>query len=1046
MIMGRIIFFLWPLFFDGFLYAVPTAIMSTYVEYDVKQNPSVIKSVNNYLSRFLGEIADEENRIVAENFLKTMYFISSIHCDYKDDASRKKQLYCSIKSKRIIRDIKIVNLPASLLEGELKLKLPLQIGFAVDYDSSLKETLAVAKTRVETFLKKNGYYGASAEVLEVGHADSLLIDIVITIKNGVFARVNEVSVFGDTPIRRRAVVNAYRRMCFSFNRIIETFSTGTLGCYSRELERETTQSLQDKFAKMGYVQARIRISHHWIDVNDTSAPKSCQKRSADDSTQRCVNLRIDIDKGPKVRWSIKVKDQVAISRNAFLRFIGAIFAVDQFSRASIADESDEVALDHAIINEELLEEITFISSKNVDEQEISQSANAIKEFLVSRGYVQAEVIPSFIQEDPKNLVVNFDVFAGSPYFITAVSIKPEKYLAFIGADNLATILRSRSIIDNGHLSYQEVVDAKDALIERLKTHGFTNIKISVDMESISTGEVEVVFYVRSDERKIVDEIVISNGYSTIDETVLPLLSNCDTYSAPHRYDRNRKLCHNSSLVLDRVEDDSLRLAEFYQTSGYLYARVKSDIVDDKNGVKLVFTVYDNRYGLTSLSPLKKQDIKDVIISGNVSTKESVIKRLFPRDRKSGLLDPIALKIGLANLRESGRFSRIDERKIMAGEENSDDVYFLLHLAERPSLSFDTSISFSTDQLFMAEAELEESNFLSSMLKLNTTLGLGLFWGRQTIFNNKLVWPNIFGKPLRFTLNAPTIVYEDHSHWSKPRRRLQSKISFGLEWRLTNRITPYVKYWLVMNQEKKDPLPDASFSEQLRSLDGLIPTIKEPGKIRGVLRPGVSYTQLDNPFNPRLGLDLNWWTEFSGGPLAGSPSFINVGTQNRFFLPLGPITLALQATFMRAFIDPSQYNWDELKNGSSMINLGGDRSIRGYKEGTIGIFDLKDSAHDYAGYLSNVANFEIRFPLTAKSNIGNFSGALFVDQGMLIPCSSLFSCMPGQSLKQIIKNNGFALSIGAAVRYALPVGPLSLDYGISPLTGDGRVHLLFGYAF
>lgn len=1034
-------------FWQSSLHAQERTIVTAQASFDLPESPSLELSVNSYLSRFLTMDASDENLRAAESFLKTLFFVSDSTCQFVKDTGGKK-LLCLIKSKRIIRNINIVGLPASLLETELKRKLPVQLGHAIDLDQALIATLSMVKSRVETFLRKNGYYGGVVDVSEHAPLDSKAIDINVQIKGGGFARVNDVMVFGDPPIKERAIKLAYQRMCFSFSRIIESMSIGTLSCYSLELERETTQALQDRFAKMGYVQSRIRISHHWIDPGAKTARGYCQKKSDDDLIPRCINLRVDIEKGPKVRWTINVKDAIAISRNAFLRFIGSVFLADQVSRATVPPESDETALDHMIVKEELLDKITFVSSKNVDEQEIRESAQDITDFLIARGYANAEVIPTFTQEDANNILVNFDVYAGKPYFIRSVRIMPDIYVPFINEEDLQTLVATRSITDNGHLSYKEIEAAREEIEHRLTAHGFNGVKIKTDLESIDNGAVDLIFNVTSEARETVDEVIVLNGDGDLNEELLPLLYNCDKYSRPHHHEPARKPCHGSSLVRDKLDADRARFVDFYQDNGFLYAKVISEVKRVKSGYQVIFKLYDSRFGESSLVPLKRQEIKEIIISGNTRTKSSVIKRLFPTERKSAMLDPLSLKKGLANLRETGRFSRIDH-KVMFGQEGSEDVYFLVQLAERPSLSFDTAIAFSTDQLFMVEAEVEQANLFSSMLRLNTSLGLGLFWGRQSIFNNKLVWPFILGKPLRFTVNAPIIVYDDRTHWDDPSRRLQSKISFGIEWRATSRITPYLKYWLGLTQEEnfsKTSIPAPSFKERLASLDGLIPTLRARKDVRGVLRPGVSYIQLDNLFDPRRGVDMGVWIEFSGGPFLGSPPFINVGTQNRFFFPIGPITIALQATFMRAFIEPSKENWKELKNWSAMDKLGGDRSIRGYSEGKIGIEELKKPFGTYAGYFSNVANFEIRFPITQKSALGNFSGAFFVDQGILIPCANLFDCFLAKSIKSMISDKGFGLSIGAALRYSLPVGPISLDYGISPITGDGRLHILFGYAF
>lgn len=1032
----------WTLFSSTLLRA-QDEIESVLARFDVEQTSSIVKSVENYLKRFLNKAIKEQELKVAENFLTSLYFVSDATCSFLSN-----QLVCDIKTKKIVRDIIVENLPASLLEGELKRKLPVQVGYSVDGKEGLASILPVMKSRVETFLKKNGYYGATATIESDEPENENYLDITIKLSAGVFARVNEVNVFGDPPISPRAIKKLFQRMCFSFNRIIESISIGTISCYSRELERDTVQSLQERFAKLGYVQARIRIGHHWVDPHDEDLPRACRAEEPN-AVSRCINLRVDVDKGPKVTWTVDVKDHPAINRNAFLRFIGTLFSVDQFSRATVSTESDEVALDHMVIEEDLVGQVTFISAKNIDEQELKESAQAIKGFLVERGYVNAEVQANINQEDAANIKVTFDVYAGDPHFVDSVEIFPKRYQAYVSNDDLEILVPLRSIANNGHLSYKAIDAAREEVERRLHNFGFTDAKVKADLEGRENGKVRVTFIVSSSTREILDEVVVLNGFAEITEVALPTLSNCDHYHVSKRHDVQRKLCHESSLVRSEIEADAQRIEDTYHTHAFLYAKVSSTLEKTPEGNKIIFTLYDSRYGEKSMAALKKQEIRDIIISGNRTTRSSVIRRLFPKTRRSSVLDPIALKKGLANLRESGLFSRIDQ-KILAGEANSDDVYFLVSLAERPSLTFDTSIAFSTDQLFSLEAELEEANFLSSMLKLNTTLGMGLFWGRQSVFNNKLIWPFMFGKPLRLTVHAPMIVYDDFTHLPNPNtsRRLQSKFSLGLEWRLTARLMPYIRYWLILNQEEIFPngAPTISFGERIKTLDGLIPTIKQPGTIRGVIKPGISYVALDNPFDPRSGFDMNFWTELSGGPFAGEPPFINIGTQNRFYIPVGPLTIAMQATFMRAFIEPSNDNWRVLRNHSSMDSLGGDRSVRGYSEGHLGIYSHARTPSTYSGYLSNIANVELRFPITTKSSIGNFSGAFFVDQGLLIPCSSLFGCMKDSSFRSIIDNKGFGLSVGFALRYSLPVGPISLDYGVSPITGDNRIHLLFGYAF
>lgn len=1014
-------------------------------QFDVQVSTDLSTSANVFLDRFIGQESSAENLRLAEDFLSSIYGVRSAKCSYRDQGE-DRELLCQLISRRNIRAINVTNLPASLLESELKRRLSIDVGQTIDVDESIHEILTVVKSRVETFLRKNGFYDAKVSVSHNAPKDAPWADINIDILGGIFARVNSVSVTGDSPISTLSIRKQFSRLCFSFNRIIEAFSIGTLKCYSRELERDAIASLQERLAKMGYVQSQIRVSHAWVSTHDKTAPENCRALDDNEPNYRCINLRVNVAKGPRFRWEVNVKDRLSISRNALQRFIASIFSVDQLSRASTSVQSDEVALDHLIIEEDLVDKVTFVAAKNVDEQELTESADAITDFLISHGYANAEVVPSLVQEDENNVVITFDVYADKPYFVDAVSVEPPQYAAFFTPEDLENLVGVRAFMENGRLAYSVIESAQEQVQTRLRARGFSEVVVHADMEAIGNGAVNVTFYVQASPREVLDEVVIINGLHDVDEEIVPALHNCDNYAPIKRHAHGvRKLCHLSSSVPHLINDDMAKLVDHYQTSGFLYAKVINETVHTKEGKKLIFTVFDSRLEGKPLEPLKRQTIDDIIITGNSNTSAAAIKRLFPKERKSTTRDPIAIKKGLASLRETGRFSRIDH-KIMFGQEGSDDAYFILQVAERPSLSLDTSIAFSTDQHFSFEAELEEANLFSSMLKLNTTLAMGLFWGRQSIFSNKLVWRYVWGKPLHLTINAPIVVYEDRLHFTEPSRRLQSKLYARLDWRLTARITPYVEYWLVFTQEDKKAQAAPDFAAMVTSLDGLSTTMKLRGTIQGKLKPGITFIQLDNPFDPHSGVDINLWTELSGGPLLGDTPFVNLGAQNRFYIPLGPLTLALQASVMRAFIDPNKENFTQLRNVSVMDKLGGDHSVRGYDPDAIGITDYDGKRSQYSGYLANLANIELRFPLTSKTAIGNFSGAVFVDEGLLIPCGGLFKCSTKRSVHSLTSEKGFGLSVGGALRYSLPVGPISLDYGISPITGDHRVHILFGYSF
>ena len=110
--------------------------------------------------------------------------------------------------------------------------------------------------------------------------------------------------------------------------------------------------------------------------------------------------------------------------------------------------------------------------------------------------------------------------------------------------------------------------------------------------------------------------------------------------------------------------------------------------------------------------------------------------------------------------------------------------------------------------------------------------------------------------------------------------------------------------------------------------------------------------------------------------------------------------------------------------------GGGTTVRSFAERDLGPHDDDDPI---GGEFFSVFNAEFMFPIW-----GELQGAVFVDAGNLLPNAS---------------DAGFSdlrYAVGVGLRYALPIGPLRLDYGVNPSPrGEeafGAFHFSFGFAF
>ena len=273
--------------------------------------------------------------------------------------------------------------------------------------------------------------------------------------------------------------------------------------------------------------------------------------------------------------------------------------------------------------------------------------------------------------------------------------------------------------------------------------------------------------------------------------------------------------------------------------------------------------------------------------------------------------------------------------------------------------------------------------------------------------------------------------------------MQNKASLNLDYTINSITNVFAKYTFFHNQER---FLAKKTTQKFSDFDGLIPTLDTKGKNRGVLKTGIIINTIDNLINPQRGLLNENWLEYSGKYLFGDPPFFLLGTKNSFYFPIFSfLTLATQITLSRSFIKPNSYNWNELKNSSFMDRLGGDKTIRGYNEGALGLEENLRKNSNYAGYFLNTFNAELRFPLGPIDKTKLY-GALFFDQGLLMPVSSLYSLFADMKHTNLISEKALGMSFGASLRYLLPIGPMSIDYGFSPIHNKSKFHLMVGYLF
>jgi outer membrane protein assembly factor BamA len=496
-----------------------------------------------------------------------------------------------------------------------------------------------------------------------------------------------------------------------------------------------------------------------------------------------------------------------------------------------------------------------------------------------------------------------------------------------------------------------------------------------------------------------------------------------------------------------LEDDRRQVLAALGAAGYLHGDVETHVTPigagETGDVALLFVV---RPGPRAL-------FEGVFVRGNFRSEAALVDealQLEPGDP----LDLVAVGRARRRLRNLGIFTSVELRPAGPARSNGE-TWLLAAVQERTARSADAVVSFATDELFGVGADYLDVNLLGRAVRLSVQLrlsnasepfgrgcggppdagaatGVDLRCGR--IGNRDLAQlvthtPRPGGLP--FDVETTTLYdYQDKPVYRE--RRLGQTLSLvhtfeapvftlGLGYEL---VTAYF-YAREVTATRPLGLPSATI---------------------GRIVPRLGLERRDSFTDPHHGWKLDLRLEVAhaalAGPLPDGASFVRVILSGSVFVQLvrgdselresamffgGPLVLALAAGVGLA--EP----WAGAKDipASEAYYYGGDQSVRGIPE--------RASALGVPGarYLAT-GSAELRWYILQRLGLGPFQLAPFVDVGAV---SSVPSALAGN----------LTVSLGAALRYVTPVGPLSLAWARpvrrpASIPGMGRFHFSFGYTF
>jgi outer membrane protein insertion porin family len=604
----------------------------------------------------------------------------------------------------------------------------------------------------------------------------------------------------------------------------------------------------------------------------------------------------------------------------------------------------------------------------LDQNEIKQSVNRLKEFYRKKGYYNAE-IKERTEPLPNNQVgVTYVIDEGQKIYITKIEFIGNK--AFSNSE-LKKIMETS---EQGFLSWltdSGVLDSKKLEFDVFKltsfyhNHGYIKAVVGEPKVSLNPDKgLTVTFEVKEGEQYSVGQIGVGGDLIMPADALL------------------KKVSIGKEKVFNRevVRKDILALKDVYADEGYAYAEV-TPRTKENDQVHSVDITYDISRG-------EKVRFERINITGNKTTRDKVIRREL-KALEGEYFSGKSMSKSTQNLNRLGFFENVD---IQTKKGSREDLMVMdVKVKEKPTGSFSFGAGYSSVDSLVGMAQIQQDNFLGYGQRLSASVRIG---GISSQFDVRFLEPWLLDYPISMEVRGYNWQrqYDDYDQdsWG-------GSVYFGFPTKLDEFTRASVQYGYE-DSFISDVPDDASY--YLREMEG--------HSVTSSMTFALTRNSANRPWNPSEGSINSISFEYAGGILAGDNYFNKYIGRSGWFFPL---------PFSTVFMAQGRWGYAQKRSGGDLpvyekFFLGGLNTVRGYEYASISPRD-PETEDKIGGDVMTCYNFEFRFPLLKEQGV---IGLVFFDAGQVWEDTSQID------LGDIQK------SVGGGVRWYSPMGPLRLEWG------------------
>ena len=643
--------------------------------------------------------------------------------------------------------------------------------------------------------------------------------------------------------------------------------------------------------------------------------------------------------------------------------------------------------------EKLLAGIGLKKGDLYDSRRVSKAKNTIISRLETKGYYDTVVDVDTETVGDSSISIVFDVNKGEKITIRKVNFEGSKELnqgdlELNLANKEADFMGWMPFLNNGVARVDQLAYDAYRVKDVYMKHGYLDAFVGKPLMRVDFGSynAEVDYQIKEGGQYRVGDVSISQNIEGIDSEKLLV---------------SLRLRKGKIFNVKRMRADIKNLKEAVGNLGYAYANVSPQMhKNPETGVVNLQYVLQAGQEVT---------INDVLISGNNTTKDRVIRRylyLAPGDK----FNATDLKDSKTALGRTGFFENID---VQSQRISEDRINLLVDVKEAPTGTISAGGGYGSFEKLMLNASISDKNFLGSGIAASAGFEFSKISTNYNLsFTNPKVWDSQYS--LGFSIYKKNYEYTNFTQ-----DQFGGSLTLGREFLRHFHASIGIGYVDNQSEANDNNFTSSTFSEN----ENFVPTRQAIDLFysdkyeKTSIYAGLSFDNTDDFYTPRSGLIASGNMEFAS--LDGNTNDINltkfpsgygkyVKTTAKLGLYYGvddwiDYDLIIRFKARVASIDSGD---NEKIPVAEKLFMGGIGSVRGYEP-----YSLTPGENGFVTGGKKRASFtvEASVPLSESAKM---RVAAFYDYGMI-----------GEESFNEIKRS----STGVVIEWQSPMGPINLVF-------------------